>query len=243
MKLKNKTFYRAAVLSCVVLLLTFLSSCDKDYLPEKFEYDVDVANFEVKDITAYSAQLYFSNLQWGYSYGVAYSSVPGVTKENGTVISQYGNYYDYLIDNLTPAITYYYRGFIEDKYGAVVYGEEKSFTTNKYIPSEVTTGSATNDGYKYNSYEGSYFYYFTIYASITGVEEVSVFGIEVSSYNITSSTPTGNIGTFSLSSIKNGETYSQTWMTTSSGTQYYRAYAKLKTGEYIFGEVKSVYVY
>jgi len=124
--------------------------------------------------------------------------------------------------------------------GNYIYGEVKSFTTLKKVNVTITTGSGYNDGYYYDSFYSGYRYHFILFASITGVDEVSVFGIEVSSSNITSSMLTGSTGTFILSS---DGTYEQEWTTTTSGTRYYRAYVRLKSVSYIFGEVSSVYVH
>lgn len=215
----------------VLVMIILIVGCEKD--PEFTQLSGIDANVTVLGNTSASFNINTSNSyrNWGIRYGT------NDFMEDELLYDYYSTIID--ITTLKRNTEYYYQPFIENQYGDRFYGTTGSFIT-KNIQLSVITGDSFNNGYYYDSYYSGYRYHFTLSASIAGIENVSEFGIMVSG---SSSFLSYNTGTFNLSGINEGVFYEMNWITTTSGTIYYKAYVILNTGSFVYGDMRSISVY
>lgn len=77
---------------------------------------------------------YYDDYHWGVSAGIVYGYKSNVTRENGTIvpISSYLKTEDgfYKVDlPINSNTTYYWRSYVTDRLGSVLYGKEDLFIT------------------------------------------------------------------------------------------------------------------
>ncbi len=143
------------------------------------------------------------------------------------------------IESLKSNTTYYFKGYIEDKWGNRIEGTTRTFTT-KSEPFSITTGTyvQTSAQYKYQGFIGengkfyNYSYSFILSATLINSENVSSWGIVW--FDKYYELYYGDVreGTLSrtFSAVSNS----------SSGSATYRAYAKFKDGTYQYGSIKTL---
>lgn len=175
-----------------------------------------------------------------YKTGILYSTDASLTNaqdefEAGNRNSQFSR----TIQSLKRNTTYYFKGYVEDSRGNHIEGKTLSFTT-KNDAAKVVTGSGKQTGVKtfFINPTGALCYRFdyTIYSTLIGSDEVESWGINVyDSYTDKKhSLP-----------VKEGVNAISFWVETtySTKTYNYKAYAKLKNGSYIYGDIKSIYLH
>ena len=229
----------------VIALAFCVAGCnDEDETPTACHLTVETQEATVLGNT--SAELSFKTSNGEsrsgvYKTGILYDTDISLT--NAKDEFQAGNnstQFSRTIESLTRNTTYYFKGYVEDAWGNRIEGETRSFTTLNN-PFSITTGgyTQTNAQYKYLGFAGdngklySYSYSFTIFATLVSVEDVVSWGIVwFNNYNelYYGNPKEGTLyGTFSL--VAN----------TTSGSNTYQAYAKLKDGTYKYGSVKTLY--
>jgi hypothetical protein len=208
-------------------------SCESDLYPSE---NPTIVTEDVTNISNTSAILEIT-VNGGTSYseikGVLYSSNNRNPDKNSQKIELDSYYSSARLNNLTKGTTYYYRSYVRrgDDY---IYGSIKSFkTTNIITSARVLTG----DGYSNGYYSGKY--HFSINTFAWGLDEISEWGNQVSSSTDFSSPA---IGAITNLDYLEGTAHLQKWNAGTTGYRYYRAYAKLKSGSSIFGEIKSIHV-
>lgn len=187
--------------------------------------------------------LTIANYSYGsiYKTGILYGTDASlINAQDKYETGNYNYQFSRTIESLKRNTTYYFKGYVEDSWGNRIEGATLSFTTkNKSF--SITTGgyTQTNAQYKYLGFTGSdgkfynYAFYFTLYATLVNAEDVDSWGIKWFNKDIPlyyGDVKEGTLsGSFSL--VSNA----------SSGTQTYRAFAKLKDGTYKYGEIKTIY--
>lgn len=168
--------------------------------------------------------------------GVCWNTYENPTLNNNKIYNGTGaGVFTSTITGLTANTKYYVRAFAKDAANNVVYGNEKSFTTNNSSVVIVTTGNGYNLGY--NSSYSSYPYRYTISASIVGLSEISSWGVMVSGYSNFSSYASS---LYPTTGYTEGTFYTSSWGATGPSLWYFRAYAVYKTGEKIYGVTKTI---
>lgn len=132
------------------LMLLLINACG-EYQYRFRENNVYVVTLEATEINSNSATIEYEISNSVNFHFVLYSTKPGISLDtdskkasNGQRYS--GQCYRTYLTSLEASTTYYYRAYIEDGYGAILYGEEKSFTTKEYSLPSVTTSYATSIG-------------------------------------------------------------------------------------------------
>lgn len=210
------------------LILLMCWGCEKDPMPAGIP---SVTTDAVTDISNTSATVGvdINDKSSTNEVGVLYSSTAQYPIYGNAQMSHSNSWNIYQGENsfsltgLLSGTMYYYRAYATDGYGGYVYGDVKTFTTT-VSSSIVTTDNAIN--IKATSFD--------LYAELTDSYLVSEWGIV---FNLTNySDPTsGRYDKFSTTiNGQNGWHYSNCL---SNHTYYYCAYAKLKTGRYVYGDI------
>lgn len=214
----------------VFLLLFLFVGCEEDL---NYLYLAKVPEGEVVVCGNTSVTINWDMSPFSCNYcakGIMYSLNPTPVTNN----SVYSN--SNSITGLKSKTIYYYRFFVSDKYENYIYGDLNSFTTLN-VPASVTTYNAVNTGHFSSD---TYPYHFSMSASIFGLDKVKEWGIMVSSDSDFSSY---NYSAMTSANCVEGQVYTQSnWGAKYKGTQYYRAYAILTSGTYIYGTTGSIYV-
>lgn len=210
---------------CLVVLLM---SCKKDPEP------ISLPTITTGDASVCGNTVVFDSHIYGSSSssGILYSTNSNFDFNSGNLVSQ-GELIDFGLLNLTPNTTYYYKAFATDNYGNNIMGDLENFRTGTAI--SIKTGDYAYIGYnKYWRY-----YSYTLSASLKGINEVSEWGIMVSS---NSNFNNANKCKFEDSYYTDGTTYIQYWNFKTNNVFYYRAYVHLNNGIWIYGDINELYV-
>jgi len=210
------------------ILISFLS-CDNDPTPP---LPPTVTTGDVTNIGNSSASISVSSSEYNpKEIGVLYGTTPTVTLANAHKVqtSSYNNI-AYLA-GLSASTVYYYKAYATNGTDYTYGATSSFFTTNS--TAKVVTGTGSSTGY-YSTY-----YHFSLNTYAWGLDQISEWGNQVSSTALFTNSA---IYSVSVANYVEGTAYSQGWQTKYTGIEYYRAYAKLKSGIYIYGEIKSVNV-
>lgn len=176
----------------------------------------------------------------GYKTGILYGTDASlVNAQDKYETGNYNYQFSRTIESLKRNTTYYFKGYVEDSWGNRIEGATLSFTT-KNDAAKVVTGSGKQTGVKtfFINPTGALCYRFdyTIYSTLTGSDEIESWGINVYDSYIDKK--------HSLP-VKEGESSISFWVETTSPTKTYnyKAYAKLKNGSYIYGDIKNIYLH
>jgi len=126
MKDINKIGLRALALASVALCVFLFSACEPDWAFQK-KSKPPVATFMGVDTTGQARFI----LEKPYlESGIVYSQSPNVTLENGAAVKVlYINEVFEVSFPTIPNTSYYWRSYVRDRLGGVLYGKEGMFTT------------------------------------------------------------------------------------------------------------------
>lgn len=218
-----------------------LTGCEEDERPEVC--DIVVKTQEATVLGNSSARLSLEvvkgKYEGSYKTGLLYGTDASLTDAKDKF--QAGNsstQFSQTIDSLKRNTTYYFKGYVEDARRNRIEGETLSFTTRNEA-AKVITGKGVQTGKKtfFINPTGALCYRFDyeLYSTLTGSDEVDNWGINVyDSYTNKK---------YALS-LGEGEKSMSFWVETTYATKSYnyRAYAKLKNGTYIYGDIKTIYL-
>ncbi len=229
----------------IVLIGAFIcTACEEDWKPEKVNLTATTGS--ATSITASSVKVGISSsTEKLRKKGVLLSTKSGIKLTDSGVYKfentdTYYSIYEITITGLDPNTTYYYRAYVADYYGAVIYGAEKSFTTLKKVSVTATTDLVKQTGSDYSSsgfYSNGYYYnykfHFETNFSYTGTADCTEIGfiLDGSSY------------TFNNMEDRSYTNYWTQHNNLSSSTLTYQAYAEKKDGTIVYGIERTIYLY
>jgi len=134
MKDINKTGLKTIVLASAALCVFLFSACEREWIfqektkpPVAVFMGLDTAG-QAKFIFILSVNIY-ANI-YALEKGIVYGQSPNVTLENGAAVrALYMNGVFEVNFPTIPNTSYYWRSYVRDSLGGVLYGEEYMFST------------------------------------------------------------------------------------------------------------------
>ena len=179
---------------------------------------------EFSDIQHFSLRLHATAVSTGNdttaAFGFCWAEQTNPTIENNsTKVAVEKDTFSYLLSNLEDGTTYYVRAYAKNKIG-VVYGEEKSFTTQPAVKPTVSTTAATDISYTSATIGGNVTSDGGVSVTERGICYSTSQNPTTSSSKKTSGSGTGSFSV-SLTGLSNGTTYyARAYATNKKGTSY-----------------------